>query len=113
MCYDPQNTDEISDCAVWLGGLSVSALYFLLWPLIYDIRNLKKIIPVKVENIKRVRASETFSITSSSGRSIGMTILCNGWFEANNGKFDGRTNGEKIIHAIRKMIEEKKVAANE
>ena len=113
MCYDPKNTEEILECEGWLFGLSGGALCLLLWPLIYDIRNLKKIIPVEVENIKRVRASETFSITSTSGRSIGMTILCNGWFEANNGKFDGRTDGEKIIHAIRKMIEEKKIAANE
>lgn len=113
MWRDPQNVDEIFDCVGLLVVLSGVALCFLLWPLIYDIRNLKKIIPVTEENIKRVRASETFSITSSSGRSIGMTILCNGWFEANNGKFDGRTDGEKIIHAIRKMIEEKKVAANE
>ncbi|MBQ9755037.1 MAG: hypothetical protein IJV93_09860 [Lentisphaeria bacterium] len=91
----------------------VGLLIVLLWAFIHDTGNLKKISPIKVETVKRVRASETFSITSSSGRSIGMTILCDGWFEANNGKFEQRSDNEKIIHAIRKMIEEKKVAANE
>lgn len=85
----------------------------LLWLLCYDLKNLKKIFPRRVETIKRVRASETFTITSSSGRSTGMTILCDGWFEAKNGKFEKRSDGEKIIHAIRKMIEEKKVSVNE
>ena len=85
----------------------------LLWLLGYDMINLEKIFPRRVETIKRVRASETFTITSSSGRSTGMTILCDGWFEAKNGKFEKRSDGEKIIHAIRKMIEEKKVSVNE
>jgi hypothetical protein len=33
--------------------------------------------------------------------------------EANNVTYAQRSDGEKIIHAIRKMIEEKKVALNE
>ncbi len=60
-----------------------------------------------------VRASETFTITSSSGRSISSTIVCDEWLEANNASYNRRSNPEKIIHAIRRMIEEKKVAANE
>lgn len=108
-----QNLDDCTNISILLGLISLPIIIFILWPLIYDLKNLKKITPVEVENIKRVRASETFSITSTSGRSIGMTMLCNGWFEANNGKFEERTDGEKIIHAIRKMIEEKKVIANE
>ena len=92
-----------------------SLVFFALLLLLlgYDMINLKKIFPRRVETIKRVRASETFTITSSSGRSMGMTILCDGWFEAKNGKFEKRSDGEKIIHAIRKMIEEKKVPFNE
>ena len=36
------------------------------------------------------------------------------WLEANHGILTGqRSDGEKIIHAIRKMIEEKKVSVNE
>ena len=99
-----------------VGVVFVFAIVFfalLLWLLCYDLNNLKKIFPRRVETIKRVRASETFTITSTSGRSTGMTILCDGWFEAKNGKFEKRSDGEKIIHAIRKMIEEKKVSANE
>lgn len=59
------------------------------------------------------KKSETFIITASSGNSTGITILCDEWVEAKNGTRYIRTDGEKIIHAIRKMIEEKKVAANE
>jgi hypothetical protein len=94
-----------------LGGVVFLGLF--LWLFCHDIINLKKIFPRKVETIKRVRASETFTITSTSGRSTGMTILCDGWFEANNGNFEQRSDNEKIIHAIRKMIEEKKVSVNE
>lgn len=59
------------------------------------------------------KKSETFIITANSGNSTGMTILCDEWVEAQNGVRSIRTNGEKIIHAIRKMIEEKKVSVNE
>ena len=55
------------------------------------------------------KISETFTITASSGRSITITMLCDDWLEANNGTFVGkRTDGEKVIQAVRKMIEEKK-----
>jgi hypothetical protein len=65
----------------------------------------------KVERI--YRSSETFTITASSGRCISATIVCNEWMEANNVTYAQRSDGEKTIHAIRKMIEEKKVALNE
>ena len=102
---------HLAVAAELFGGLILLILF--LWAFIYDLKCQKKIFPRKVETIKRVRASETFTITSTSGRSIGMTILCDGWFEAKNGKYEKRSDGEKIIHAIRKMIEEKKVAVNE
>ena len=105
--------DVIFMAVAWelLGGVVFWGLFLRLFR--HDIKNLKKIFPRKVETIKRVRASETFTITSTSGRSTGMTILCDGWFEANNGSFEQRSDNEKIIHAIRKMIEEKKVAVDE
>ena len=56
---------------------------------------------------------ETFVISANSGNSIGITMLCKEWIKAKNGIHNQRTDGEKIIHAIRKMIEEKKVTANE
>ena len=60
------------------------------------------------------RKSETLTITAKSGNKISITILCNEWLEANHGILTGqRSDAEKIFHAIRKMIEEKKVAANE
>lgn len=71
----------------------------------------KKFCGEKVERI--YRSSETFTITSSSGRCISATIVCNEWMEANNATYAQRSDGEKTIHAIRKMIEEKKVALNE
>ena len=60
-----------------------------------------------------VKKSETFIISATSGNSTGITMLCDEWVEAKNGTRYMRTNGEKIIHAIRKMIEEKKVSVNE
>ena len=59
------------------------------------------------------KKSETFLITANSGNSTGITILCDEWVSAKNGTRYIRTDGEKIIHAIRKMIEEKKATANE
>lgn len=60
-----------------------------------------------------IKKSETFLITAKSGNSTGLTILCDEWVSAKNGTRYIRTDGEKIIHAIRKMIEEKKATANE
>ena len=54
------------------------------------------------------RASETFKISASSGNSISTTIVCNEWLEANKATYVKRSDGEKVIQAIRKMIEEKK-----
>ena len=60
------------------------------------------------------RKSESLTITAKSGNKISITMLCDEWLEANHGILTGqRSDGEKIIHAIRKMIEEKKVSANE
>ena len=59
-----------------------------------------------------VKRSETFAIAASSGCSIGVTILCDDWIEAKEGSVTERNDSEKIIQAIRKMIEEKKVAAD-
>ena len=58
-----------------------------------------------------VRKSETFRITSTSGRSMSMSLLCSEWIKAKKGKFEQRTSNEKIFHAIRKMVEEKKIEA--
>ena len=58
-----------------------------------------------------VRKSETLRITSTSGRSMEMSALCSEWIKAKNGKFEQRTSNEKIFHAIRKMVEEKKMEA--
>jgi hypothetical protein len=65
----------------------------------------------KVERI--YRSSETFTITASSGRCISATIVCNEWMEANNVTYAQRSDGEKTINAISKMIKEKKVELNE
>lgn len=62
---------------------------------------------------KLIKKSETFSISAKSGNSISMTILCDEWIEAKNGVPQTRSENEKIIHAIRKMIEEKKKNSNE
>ncbi|MBQ7207124.1 MAG: hypothetical protein IJS01_04935 [Lentisphaeria bacterium] len=77
----------------------------------FDLNCLKKIIPQKNTNKTKIKQSETFTITARSGKSTGITIVCDEWIEANNGNFTRRNNAEQIIHAIRKMIEEKKVAA--
>lgn len=61
---------------------------------------------------KLVKRSETFSISASSGNSIGMTILCDDWIEAKKGNITERSDAERIIQSIRKMIEEKKVEAD-
>ena len=71
--------------------------------------NIEKNKTIKVLTKK----SETFLITAKSGNSTGITILCDEWVSAKNGTRYIRTDGEKIIHAIRKMIEEKKATANE
>lgn len=60
----------------------------------------------------RVKRSETFVITASSGNHIGMSILCDEWIAAKEGNITKRSNGDQIIQSIRKMIEEKKVAAD-
>ena len=60
----------------------------------------------------RVKRSETFVITASSGNHIGMSILCDEWIAAKEGNITKRSNADQIIQSIRKMIEEKKVAAD-
>ena len=60
------------------------------------------------------RKSESLTITAKSGNKISITMLCDEWLEANHGILTGqRSDAEKTFHAIRKMIEEKKVAADE
>lgn len=98
--------------AAFLGGLIGAVLGFVAGSIIGTIiRSI--ILALCSKKYVMVRASETFTITSSSGRSISSTIVCDEWLEANNASYNRRSNPEKIIHAIRKMIEEKKVAANE
>ena len=94
----------------WIGYYILFGIFALCWS---NISQLYHKLLSSYDIIKKIKLSETFTITASSVRSTGMTILCDEWIEANNGKFDGRTDGEKIIHAIRKMIEEKKVSVNE
>ena len=92
--------------------LCLSSFFISMICLLFDLVCLKKIIPLKVTRKTKVKQSETFTITARSGKSTGITIVCDEWIEANNGKFTRRTDAEKIIQAIRKMIEEKKVAAD-
>ena len=80
---------------------------------IFGILGIAIIIITKKKEQKKnkkyyVRKSETFRITSTSGRSMEMSALCSEWIKAKKGKFEQRTSNEKIYHAIRKMIEEKK-----
>ncbi len=82
--------------------LSIIGLTMILFSLI-------KLRPEKKQYY--VRKSETFRITSTSGRSMSMSLLCSEWIKAKKGKFEQRTSNEKIFHAIRKMVEEKKIEA--
>jgi uncharacterized membrane protein required for colicin V production len=61
--------------------------------------------------MQKFRKSETLIITNSSGRSMEISLLCNEWIQAKQGRFEQRTSNEKLFHAIRKMIEEKKIEA--
>ena len=97
---------DITNAPFWVCVMSPLGAYFLIILIFFAFRTRTLYLS------KKVRVSETLSINSTSGRRISMTILCNEYFEANNGKFDGRTDGEKLFHAIRKMIEEKKVSNN-
>ena len=58
-------------------------------------------------NTIQVQATELL-ITSSSGRRLSVNIL-----NYENTKGDCLSKEAKIIHAVRKLIEEKKVSANE
>ena len=59
------------------------------------------------------KESESFIITSTSGNSVGLNIGFGDYVAVNGRSYTRRNENEKLIHAIRKMIEEKKAAVNE
>ncbi len=59
------------------------------------------------------KESECFILTSASGNSVGLNIGFEDAISVTGASYTQRNDNEKIIHAIRKMIEEKKVSANE
>jgi hypothetical protein len=61
---------------------------------------------------KVYKESESFILTSASGNWIGLTIGFEEAISVTGGTYLRRNNNERIIHAIRKMIEEKKVINN-
>ena len=76
---------------------------------------------------RSVRRLERFDIQSSSGSAFSISILSDEWLKIKRNLYHKKSNWmegviqdyttrseeEKIIHAIRKMIEEKKVSVNE
>ena len=82
----------------------------------------------KIKKRKRsVRRLETFDIQSSSGSAFSISMISDEWLKIKRNLYHKKANWmegviqdyttrseeEKIIHAIRKMIEEKKVSVNE
>ena len=61
-------------------------------------------------HIKRVRKADSLVIATPSNKTA-IHILSDEWIEAQDGVFESRTDAEKLFHAIRKMIEEKKEMA--
>ena len=57
------------------------------------------------------KESESFVLTASSGNPVGRNIGFEDAIAVTGATYTRRNDNEKIIHAIRKMIEEKKVAA--
>ena len=103
----------ITSILVALPSQSFNALYISFLTMLFIVSILCYLIE-KSKTIKVLtKKCETFVISANSGNSIGITMLCKEWIKAKNGIHNQRTNGEKIIHAIRKMIEEKKVTVNE
>jgi len=58
------------------------------------------------------KESESFVLTAASGNSIGLNIGFEDAVRVTGATYTSRNDNEKIVHAIRKMIEEKKVAAD-
>ena len=59
------------------------------------------------------KESECFILTSASGNFVGLNIGFEDAISVTGASYTQRNDNEKISHAIRKMIEEKKVSANE
>ena len=75
---------------------------------------LSIIIPWLGKPIETVyKESESFILTSASGNSVGLNIGFEDAILVTGASYTQRNDNEKIIHAIRKMIEEKKVSINE
>ena len=75
---------------------------------------LSILIPWPGKPIEKVyKESECFILTSASGNSVGLNIGFEDAILVTGASYTQRNDNEKIIHAIRKMIEEKKVALNE
>ena len=74
---------------------------------------LSVIFPWTGKPIKTVyKEAERFVLTAGSGNSIGLTIGFEDAIEVTGSSYTRRNDNERIIHAIRKMIEEKKVVNN-
>ena len=74
---------------------------------------LSILIPGMGKPIEKVyKESESFVLTSASGNSIGLSIGFEDAITVTGATYTHRNNNERIIHAIRKMIEEKKLANN-
>lgn len=75
---------------------------------------LSIIIPWLGKPIETVyKESESFILTSASGNAVGLNIGFEDAILVTGASYTQRNDNEKIIHAIRKMIEEKKVSINE
>ena len=74
---------------------------------------LAMLIPGRGKPVETVyKESESFVLTSASGNSIGLNIGFGEAIAVTGASYTRRNDNEKIIQAIRKMIEEKKVAAD-
>ena len=108
---------------VLFGLLVVPAFVFSLAALIeicYITQHSKK-------RLRSVRRIEEFTVTAGSGSSLSIAMVSKDWLTVKRNLYsekenwlDGtvqdytqRSDAEKIIHAIRKMIEEKKAASHE
>ncbi len=100
-----KNDMEDADFFVFVGAICFLPAWIIFAYSVVSIFRFKKV-------KKLIKKSETFSIMASSGRNFEMTIMCDEWLTANNGTLVRRSNGEQVIQAIRKMIEEKKAEAN-
>ena len=80
-----------------------------------DITDIQTQSNYEIDEKKHVvyKESESFTLTSSSGNSISLTLGFDEAIAASGATYTRRSDNEKIVHAIRKMVEEKKAAIHE